>query len=248
MAQNLRVHITAVGFDTESRIVSPLIDFRADKVYLVTHLRDNAQAAKNLENVKKALLRKSPNTSVHVVLADVWSLFSCLGEYRKIFANEERNHLSVNVSTGSKVVVIAGMLSCMLWGGIPYYARLDYSKARPESVVGLDLLPVYKINKPDGDLLRVMSVIKQNQGKLSKKDLIKSLQSEAYQLIPLYGEDSSKTAPHSKLRTLLEPLENDWKFVEVKAKGRRSEVLLTEQGENALRIFGDPATRGLYNV
>jgi len=34
-------------------------------------------------------------------------------------------------------------------------------------------------------------------------------------------------APHSRVRAI-EPLENEWGFVEVRAKGRRSEVTLTE--------------------
>lgn len=36
---------------------------------------------------------------------------------------------------------------------------------------------------------------------------------------------------------ILDPLEKQWHFVKVNAKGRRSEVSLTDQGRSALRIF-----------
>ncbi len=33
-------------------------------------------------------------------------------------------------------------------------------------------------------------------------------------------------------------MESDWNYIRVEASGRRSEVFLTEQGRNALKIFG----------
>lgn len=47
-----------------------------------------------------------------------------------------------------------------------------------------------------------------------------------------------RSAPHSRLRAILDPLETQWHFVQVKSRGRNSEVSLTEQGNSALRIFG----------
>jgi len=52
----------------------------------------------------------------------------------------------------------------------------------------------------------------------------------------------SKSAKHSQLRVTLDPMEREWNYVRVESNGRRSEVLLTEQGETALRIFGVPQT------
>jgi predicted transcriptional regulator len=42
----------------------------------------------------------------------------------------------------------------------------------------------------------------------------------------------------SRLRAILDPLEKHWQFIEVRSRGRKSEVSLTEQGKTALRIFG----------
>jgi len=123
----------------------------------------------------------------------------------------------------------------MLWGGHPYYAEIDYASKRFKRT---DDLPVYKISQPSQELLRVTSVISEHGGVLSKKELIGILQSPDYRLIPSYGDGASKSAPHSRLRAIIEPLESEWGFVEVRARGRRSEVTLTEQGRSALRIFG----------
>jgi hypothetical protein len=41
------------------------------------------------------------------------------------------------------------------------------------------------------------------------------------------------------LGAIIVPLESEWGFVEVRAKGRCSEVTLTDQGKSAFRIFGD---------
>jgi hypothetical protein len=42
----------------------------------------------------------------------------------------------------------------------------------------------------------------------------------------------------------MDPLETHWHFVEVKSRGMRSEVTLTEQSKNALRIFGSGRMHG----
>lgn len=240
MAQNLRVHIAAVDFETTNRVTDPLINFKADKVYLVTHFKDSPKATANLDKIRKTIARSIPACSVEVVLVDIWDLFSCLTEYRRIFRKESDNHLYVNVSTGSKIVVIAGMLACMIWSGNPYYAKLGYSQQELDRVVQTDRLPVYRINAPSAELLQVAAILRKNGGTMSKKQLIIALQGKESNMIPIYGKDSSKSAPHSKLRALLEPLETEWNFVEVRARGRHSEVKLTSQGESALRIFGDP--------
>jgi len=48
---------------------------------------------------------------------------------------------------------------------------------------------------------------------------------------------------HSQLRAILNPLEKVWGYVKVEYSGR-SEVILTEQGKAALRIFGVPHKEG----
>ena len=242
MASNLRIHIAPVGFDSVERITNPLTEQKADRVYIVS--RSKQDPASEIVSKVEKVLAKHPSIEVKHVYADIWDLFSCLEKYRSIFSLEKDNHVYVNVSTGSKILSMAGMLACMLWGGSPYYARLDYEDGGPlkgtdkRKVMGFDFLPVYQINMPSSESLQVLAFLEKAGGKMSKKELIEELQSPKVKMIPVYQPSQPKSAPHSRLRAILDPLELHWHFVEIKSRGRRSDVLLTEQGRNALRIFG----------
>jgi uncharacterized protein DUF6293 len=176
MKNLLRVHIVPVGFDPVQRITAPLIDQRADRVYLVSRSKKDDPASSIVKQVE-ATLAKHPSIEVKHVYTEIWDLFSCLEEYRDVFSSEQGNHLCVNVSTGSKILSIAGMLSCMLWKGIPYYARLDYEQGGPETktgqrnLIGTEALPVYQINMPSSESLNVLAIIgnKKKTAKLPKK-------------------------------------------------------------------------------
>ena len=70
-----------------------------------------------------------------------------------------------------------------------------------------------------------------------QKEMIEELQE--LKIIPSFQQASQpRNAPHSRLRAILDPLETHWQFVKVEARGRRSEISLTQQGKSALRIFG----------
>src|SRR4029079_18280177 len=134
---------------------------------------------------------KYPHIEVHELYVNIWDLFACLENFRQIFDSEKGNHVHVNVSTGSKIISIAGMIACMLWKGTPYYAKLDYQDGGPSvttdkrKVLDTDILPVYQINMPSPESLQVLSIIDEKNGdKISKKELIEELQ--ALKIIPLY--------------------------------------------------------------
>ena len=242
MAKDLRIHIVPIGLESAERMWKPLIQMKADRAYLISHLKDSRKVDRIVEEIRKKFKKGLPSSDIELVRTNIWDLLLCLKEYRQIFLREEGNHLFVNVSTGSKVLAIGGMLSCMIWGGSPYYAQLDYTGARSPraaklSVRSIDPLPVYSIRKPSEESLKVLEIIVAAGGSMRKRELIKKLQSPEYELIESYKSDQP-TAPHSRLRALLKPLEEEWKFVNVEASGQKSIVSLTRQGETALKIFG----------
>ena len=246
MESNLRVHISPVGFDPAGRVTGPLLEYRADRVYLVSKSKSDS-ASDRMAQVRKTL-EKHRHIEVHEVYVNIWDLFSCLEKLREIFEKEKASHVFVNVSTGSKIVSIAGMIACMLWRGTPYYARLDYDGTGPSAsaasrqVVGTDLLPVYEITKPTKQSLALLAIVAGAGGRMSKKQLIDRLE-EARLIAPRQASET-KSAAHSRLRAILDPLESHWHFVEVSASGRSSVVTLTEQGMSALRIFGGGSSAG----
>lgn len=147
------MHIAPVGFDPAERVIGPLLQYRADKVYLVSRSKDDSASGKMKE--VKDFLKKHPHIEVREVYANIWDLFSCLEKLREIFESEKGNHIHINVSTGSKIISIAGMLGCMLWKGAPYYAKLNYEDGGPASkhvdarkVKETEFHPVYQINMP----------------------------------------------------------------------------------------------------
>jgi CRISPR locus-related DNA-binding protein len=242
MSGNLRVHIAPIGFEF-LRVTEPLIRMQADKVYLITSGEDD-NAAKFFAQIKKELGQRYKHIKVEEVFLDIWDLYDCIQKFRKIILKEKGNHVYINVSTGTKITAIAGMLSCMLWGASPYYAPVRYPSSKEiklptEQVLDPEPLPVYDIRQPTNDEMLVLSLLKSAGGKMRKSKLIEKLGDE--KIIKIKDETVTKltdAAKHSQLRAILDPMENKWKFVEVEASGRRSEVSITEKGETALKIFG----------
>lgn len=243
MSTNLRVHIAPVGFQFQ-RVTDPLIKMQADKVYLISYDRDD-RAAKFFKQIVKHLLGNYEHIKLEEVFLDIWDLYACIEKFREIVLRERGNHVYINVSTGTKITAIAGMLACMLWGATPYYARVSYPSTnepdplQTEHVSDRDILPTYDINKPKAEFMLVLSLIKQSRGQIRKAQLIQELES----LDVIHPRDESRKeftegAKHSQLRAILNPMENEWKYVRVESSGRRSDVFLTEQGDAALRIFG----------
>jgi hypothetical protein len=75
-----------VGFKVK-RITEPLIRERADKVYLITHSRDD-KATAYLEKILK-ILRKEKYLKIKKRTTNIWNRFECLETYKKIINDEE---------------------------------------------------------------------------------------------------------------------------------------------------------------
>jgi hypothetical protein len=132
----------------------------------------------------------------------------------------------------------------MIWKGTPYYTNIDYDNAKndpsdglpDEKIISIAQLPVCSIDKPRTDsllILRALSNVK--DGKMKKK-LIEYLEKQG-----IIDAELSAPAKHSRLKVLLTPItvgSLDNPLVEVEYKGRQSNVILTSQGENTLKIFG----------
>lgn len=244
MDENLRIHIVAVGYDFV-RVVDPLIKSKADKAYFILHEFDRGQS-KFLNHIKKELKKKLPSIKTKEYYLDIWDLYSCIQKYKEIISKEEGNHVLVNVSTGTKITAIAGMLACMSWNASPYYVKFIHPSEsadktiRREQVFDRDELPVFEINKPSSIHLEILDLIEKFGSKMKKKHLIKAL--EELKIIATKNEDGnplSIQAKHNRLRPILRSMEKDWKFVRIESSGGgRSLVHLTKQGEQALRIFG----------
>lgn len=235
----LRVHICPVGYDLE-RVVEPIIRMKADKAYLVTY--DQSDNATSFIKQIKTSLKEYKHIKIEDSYIDIWDVYQCMGQFHNIIEREKGNHIFINLSTGTKIASIAGMLSCMLWKAEPYYVKIEYpiidKPIGPQIVSEIQSLPTYSINKPSQKYLNVLKIIKKNSGRMRKSKIISELADLG---IIKQQEDHeghfSEPAKHSQLRTILDPMENEWNYVSITNRGKKSEVSITEQGENALKIF-----------
>jgi hypothetical protein len=101
---------------------------------------------------------------------------------------ENHAHMYINVSTGSKVTSITGILACMIWNGTPYYAHTDYDNIKKDPADGL---PEEKINAIDE--LSVYSLNKRRPESLTLLQLV-------------VDKNLSIPAKHSRLKCLLHPI------------------------------------------
>jgi len=243
MSVQLRVHIAPIGYEAR-RITKPLMDMQADRVYFI-RIKPNDTAELYYREIMKELKLHYSHIEIKEDYTDMWDLYQCLEKFREIIFKERKNQIFINVSSGTKITAIAGMLSCMLWNANPYYARVTYEdpkrieKLPTENVFVPSILPVYDINKPDNAFMIVIKLLEKNGGSINKARLITELEdAKVIQPINVEKKKFTSAAKHSQLRSILQSMENDWKYVEVSGSGIRSQVVLTEQGKNALRIFG----------
>ena len=246
-----RIHIAAVGFEVE-RVTVPVIEERADRVYLISRSGEDAAAPFVDEVVRR--LRKAPMpVDIRVERTQIWDVFGALGLLRRIFEAEQRTDrnapgvvpIRVNVSTGTKITAIAGTLACMLWRGEAYYVQVGhtwYSDRAPrvkpinDQVRSVEPVSVYELRSPSPELVELLSALQRRGGALRKRELIRELR------LDRAGPDGRTPTPqaqHSRLRTLLAPLERRWGFVASDPTGGRGRVRLTDQGRLAVRLFGE---------
>ena len=241
MPTDLRIHIAPVGFESK-RVTAPLIAMRADKVYLVRH-KETDSAASFYSKIRDELYDRFKHIQIEDVYSDIWDLYDCIEKFRRIILSEKGNRIYVNVSTGTKITAIAGMLSCMMWDAYPYYAPVSYLKEpetdRTEHVRPPKDLPVYGINKPNPEFMLILGLLHENHDPMRKSLLIERLEEVGIiKGAENLGRRLSSPAKHSRLRSLLDPMTRDWNLISVRVHGRISEVSIEPQGERALRIFG----------
>ncbi|WP_292364245.1 MULTISPECIES: DUF6293 family protein [unclassified Methanoculleus] len=259
MTYPLRVHIAPVGYDID-RVVLPLERMAADRVWLVKERNETEDDGLEyyqgiINNLQERLQRcEVKNKPCDLINRD---LFDILRAYREIIEEESQNHIFINVSTGTKIHSIAGMLVSMIFKEkkrdiYPYYAvpeDYDGKTANDRPLVTgckkIHSIPSYKIERPREDLINVLKIIEeltQNNERLTKNVLIGELNEAHYlDLRKKQGDRSSQDEKSAKYRALdrkyIQPLVG-WNFIEVAGTGTRKEIQLTMEGRNILKFLG----------
>jgi len=253
-----RVHIAPVGFEID-RVVLPVIEMRADKVWLMAErdpLRD--QGRPYLERVESEIRRQNEHCEIEIKRCDFDSrdLYDVLRAFREIIDDERENHIFVNVSTGTKIHAIAGMMACMIFKDhatalIPYYVKPETYLSLPEEETQMSTgcraihsLPNYRIERPTEDLIKILSVVNECCGNesqnVTKHELIRKLKER--RLLTL-SEDNERTVRNEKVayylalqRKCIEPLKK-WNFIKIEPQTRRGKIHITQEGKNMLKFL-----------
>lgn len=231
-----RVHIVPVGYEYE-RIVQPAEKFRADIVVLIGHEddKDGSEGDQHLDNAIEAL--DDLGVEIEPRECDIFDLYSSMGAIAESIAEHEDDEVFVNVSTGSKVTAIAGMIASMVLDSTPYYVRAkDYDKD-PDDIEAFTELPTYPIDAPDSeqvDILQFIHRFSNRQGPPTKGDVIHF--SEQFNL----NYVSQNVAGKGKYRLLdthiVEPLKQRG-YIQESKQGRNKILSLTDDGRAALEAF-----------
>jgi len=138
------------------------------------------------------------------------------------------------------------MIACMMFNDkenlIPYYAEPDSYPTGREKQQSIGLknileLPKYQIHTPKHELIKALKIIKDNDNKITKKEMARI--SEDMKIITVNArEENFEQARFASLdKNIIQPLMEQWKFIEVKKVGRTRYVNLTKEGENAIQFL-----------
>ena len=242
---NLRVHVAPVGFEID-RIAIPAKQMKADRVWLLMHEEPSKDRAQGfMEKIKSQL--KKEKIEVQISHSNRFDLFKLLRALKEIVSKEEGNDIFVNCSSGSKIQAIACMMACMMFQEktklTPYYAEPEsYSSVKGEQLSSglksIVKLPAYEIHTPKPVLVQALKIIQENGGKITKKEMAKICHEKKIIVVNAREENFQQARFASLDKNIIQPLQNEWKFIETERIGRTRWIKTTPEGLGAVEFLG----------
>jgi hypothetical protein len=235
-----RVHIAPLGFEID-RIILPLKETKADKLWLLVHEKTAEDKSRPyLENIRKQC--KKLGVELEIAYADRLSIFKVIKSVKEIITQEENNYIYVNVASGSKIQAIACMMACMILKECkniqPFYAEPEKyaafeGKQQSFGIKDTIPLPIYEIQTPKQELIDALKIIKSHDGKITKKEM--AMFSEEAKIITIGARDENQSQARfaSLDKNIIQPLQEQWKFIDVEKIGRNRWIKITQEGIDA---------------
>jgi len=234
-----RVHVVALGWEV-ARIVDPLFELKADKVVLIGPLSDAWLAGFEEEMI--ADLEGMDRLESELRRANLYDFDSAVQAFSQAVKDHEGDDVFVNVSTGTSLAAIAGMMAAQTADATPFYVQPGFEEdimVPDEPVIpeagDIMELPVFELEGPSQEQLRVLGYLHSTDG-VTKKDLIKFAESEE---LPFIADTEAKS-DEGRYRLLeshiIDPLTKGG-YVRVEKAGRKKEVYLEQRGVDALAAF-----------
>ena len=239
LKQELRVHIAPLGYDTK-RIIQPVIDAKADKLYLVVH-EEPDDYLNYVEYVEKNLKASGLPVEIIQQKCDLWNMLECVGCFKEIIQEEKGNNVRINLSSGSKITAIAGMLVCMTNQDVkPYYARVKYHQQRKSPKVLVSEFretqepSVFALDKPDETHLLILRLLSVKKEGMNKSNLINALVEK--KILKTKDSKFPANALQNQIRKYLDPMTKS-KHIEIISDGRDRIIRITKRGRDILEVW-----------
>jgi hypothetical protein len=229
-----KVHVVPVAFEAD-RAVLPVLQIGADKVYILTGAQEGELPLTSPTGLEvKNRLKKSVReiVSVNYGFYDYDNIFQHLV---RIARDEKDSNVMINLSSGGRIVAIAGILAASMYGWTPYYAkpRLYDGKGMSKGIDSVFEIMTYPVEKPGGELVACLSLM---DGIENQKSLMLKLEASGLIRDDEPGENLSKRSYMEFKRRYMDPLvEKGW--ITKDTKGRTSRLEITESGSEIVRIF-----------
>ena len=240
-----RVHIVAQGWET-ARVVEPIYDLKADKVVMLFREGVLPDDVPDFEREMLDDLEATERLEIEIREADLYDLDSAVQAFSQAVKDHEGDDVYINVSTGSQIASIAGMMAAQTADATPFYVRsrtadLDAEEVRtPDEPVfpaagEITELPVFELRGPSPEQLRMLAYLYGENG-ATKKKLIEFAQAEALPFIADTEANSDEGLYRLLESHIIDPL-TDGGYVRVEKAGRKKEVYLEQRGVDALAAF-----------
>lgn len=233
-----RIHIAPQGYETE-RIYQPIIDERADLVYLLIQPDENKIGEEYREEVVEQL--ESEGIDVELVDCELFDFRSAFRTISNLIQDHPEDYVAVNISSGSKITAISGTFACMLNDGEPYYVKVSDYGDEPVSrgVEELIDIPTYPISLPDTDLVRVLEFIAQKNDideEPNFRELIDFVQGEGLSVVE---ESESESKPYHIIKpNVIRPLSRQG-YLEIVSYGGEKRLRVTDKGRRTIELAAD---------
>jgi len=243
-----RVHIAGQGWEV-ARIVEPLFELKADKLVLICPINDAYLADFERDMIED--LESMERLDLEIREANFYDLDSSLQAYTQAVKDHEGDEVYINISTGTNVAGIAGMMAAQTSDATPYYVRptLADQNEDPDAVEDvwtpdqpifdtageITELPVFELQGPSPEQLQMMGFLLGEDG-VTKKELIRFAEEKELPFIANTEAKSDEGRYRLLESHIIDPL-TDGGYVRVEKAGRKKNVFLEQRGIDALAAF-----------
>ena len=238
-----RVHVVAQGWEV-ARVVEPIYRLKADRVVFIRRREESA-----LTEFEQAMLNDieaSDRIDLEIRTANLYDLGSALQAFTQAVQDHAEEDVYINVSTGTQIAAIAGMMAAQAGEATPFYVEpttadhcADAVDIPSEPLVpssgAISELPVFKLVGPTPEQLQILAYLAGHEG-ATKKDLIRYAEAEHLPFIA-HTESKSDEGRYRMLEShIIDPLTKDG-YVRVEKAGRKKHVFIEQRGIDALAAF-----------